>query len=66
MQKEIKPFDVIFEALDKEHDIRHFCEITNKIRDLLDCVRMQYLETFEDRDRVIEAIIEILKTQKNR
>tara|TARA_R110000868_G_C10691850_1_gene748403 strand:- start:21 stop:221 length:201 start_codon:yes stop_codon:yes gene_type:complete len=66
MQKEIKPFDVIFEALDKEQDIRHFCEIVDNIKNLLDCITMNYLETFEDRDNVIEAIIEILRTQKNR
>jgi PII-like signaling protein len=62
----MKPFDVIFEAVDKEQDIRHFCEIVDNIKNLLDCITMDYLETFEDRDKVIEAIIEILRRQKNR
>ena len=62
----MKPFDVIFEAIDKEQDIRHFCEIVDNIKNLLDCITMDYLETFEDRDKVIEAIIEILRRQKNR
>lgn len=62
----MKPFDVLYECLDKNHDIKHFCSIINHIKELLDSLNMQYLETFEDRDEAIEAIIEILRQQKNR